>query len=125
MPNTRSAEDPSLATGGQPADEAIQWHALSEQDVAERLHTDPALGLEEAEVARRRVQYGSNELVAAPRPTFLKRLIAQFNDFIVIILIVAAILSARPGGPKMSVVRGETWRVRIKVSIPMKWSMWA
>ncbi len=73
------------------------WHAMSQEAIYERLGTTPDHGLEEAEVEQRRQQYGYNELVEAPRPTFLQRLIAQFNDFIVIILIVAAVLSALLG----------------------------
>lgn len=70
------------------------WHTLTEADIYARLNTSPELGLEDAEVASRLVQYGHNELVGAPRPTFLKRLIDQFNDFIVILLIVASIVAA-------------------------------
>ncbi len=80
-----------------PAEEPIYWHALPEADIYERLGTTPERGLEPEEAARRLESYGYNELVAAPRPTFLQRLLAQFNDFIVIILIVAAVLSALLG----------------------------
>jgi len=79
------------------AEEPVSWYALPEEDVFARLGTDPERGLDEAEAARRLQQYGYNELVEAPRPTFMQRLLEQFNDFIVIILIVAAIVSALLG----------------------------
>ena len=75
----------------------VNWHAMSQEAVYESLGTTPEHGLEPDEVESRRLQYGYNELTAAPRPTFAQRLIAQFNDFIVIILIVAAVLSALLG----------------------------
>ncbi|MFO7696845.1 MAG: cation-translocating P-type ATPase [Anaerolineae bacterium] len=78
-------------------EDPIYWHALPESDICERLGTTPDRGLEPEEAARRLEVYGYNELVAAPRPTFLQRLLAQFNDFIVIILIVAAVISALLG----------------------------
>ena len=75
----------------------VNWHAMSQEAVYESLGATPEHGLEPDEVESRRLQYGYNELTAAPRPTFAQRLIAQFNDFIVIILIVAAVLSALLG----------------------------
>jgi Ca2+-transporting ATPase len=78
-------------------DDQVFWHALSETDVYERLGTVRDRGLDELEVAERRARFGTNELTEAPRPTFLQRLLAQFNDFIVIILIVASVLSALLG----------------------------
>ncbi|MHB1355091.1 MAG: cation-translocating P-type ATPase [Anaerolineae bacterium] len=70
------------------------WHTLTETDIYARLGTSPELGLDEAEAAKRLSQYGYNELAQAPRPTFLQRLLDQFKDFIVILLIVAAIIAA-------------------------------
>ncbi len=72
---------------------AVAWHARTVQEVAEMLGTDPARGLTAAEAAIRLSQYGPNELVERPRPGFWHMLLDQFNNFLVIILIVAAFIS--------------------------------
>jgi len=54
-------------------------------------------GLSPAEVTRRTEQYGLNELKEKPRPTFLQLVIAQLNNFIVILLIAASVISALLG----------------------------
>jgi len=72
------------------------WHALSAEDVLEHLKVHEN-GLTSTEIAGRRAQYGPNQLTEAARPGFLKLLLEQFNDFIVILLIVAAVISALLG----------------------------
>jgi len=70
------------------------WHALGQEDVLERLETLADQGLSDEEAARRLTQYGPNQLAEKPPTTFLQMLIEQFNNFIVIMLIVASIISA-------------------------------
>ncbi len=72
------------------------WHALSADEVLEHLKVQDN-GLTEAEASARMVQYGPNQLTEAQRPGFLKLLWEQFNNFIVILLIVAALISALLG----------------------------
>ena len=50
-------------------------------------------GLSEAEAKTRLVKYGRNELVERSRPGFFRMLLDQFNNFLVIILILAAVIS--------------------------------
>ena len=50
-------------------------------------------GLTSQEVQIRRERYGFNELLEKPRPGFLKLLFDQLNNFLIIILIVAAVIS--------------------------------
>ncbi len=69
------------------------WHALSADEVLENLQVREN-GLTNTEVARRQMQYGFNQLAEAARPGFLKLLWDQFNNFIVMLLIVAAVVSA-------------------------------
>ncbi len=66
-------------------------------EVLEKLRTDPVKGLSSAEAAARLKQYGPNALRERPRPTFWQRLLAQFQSFVIYILIFAAILSAALG----------------------------
>lgn len=69
------------------------WHTLSSQDVLQRLNVAER-GLNSDEAKKRLAQYGPNELTEAPRPGFLALLWEQISDFVVMLLIVAAIISA-------------------------------
>jgi Ca2+-transporting ATPase len=72
------------------------WHALSTEEVLAHLKVQEN-GLSAAEVAERTSQYGPNQLVEAKRTTFLEMLWEQFNNFIVMLLLVASIISALLG----------------------------
>ena len=50
-----------------------------------------------AEAAQRLQQYGANQLDEKPRPTFFQLVLGQLNNFVVILLIVAAVISAMLG----------------------------
>ena len=73
------------------------WHTLSVADVAAALETDLETGLSEDQVRQRQAEYGRNELREAPRRGFWRRLLDQFNQFLVLILLAAAIVSAFVG----------------------------
>ena len=79
------------------ADLQVQWHALQPDEVLERLGTTQQHGLSSQEAAHRLEQYGPNQLAEKPRPTFLQLVIGQLNNFLVILLIVAAVISALLG----------------------------
>ena len=72
------------------------WHALSAEEVLEHLKVREN-GLTSADAAQRLTQYGPNQLTQAARPGFLRLLWEQFNNFIVMLLIVASIISALLG----------------------------
>jgi len=81
------------------AQEEIQereWHALNAEEVLNHLEVRDE-GLSSAEVEKRLQQYGQNQLREAPRPGFLALLWAQLNNFVVILLIVASVISALLG----------------------------
>jgi P-type Ca2+ transporter type 2C len=63
------------------------------QTVVATLGSDTALGLSSAEAQRRLEQYGPNKLKSAPETPWWKRLIEQFQNFLVIILLVATVIS--------------------------------
>src|SRR5689334_22443779 len=75
---------------------ADDWHSLPADAVLQRLEAS-ALGLTPAEAARRRERYGRNELVQPTKLSAVRICIAQFTDVLVIILIIAAIISAALG----------------------------
>ena len=73
------------------------WHAL-DADHALNLFATPAdQGLGNTEAARRLESYGPNQLAEAPPTTIWQMLWEQFNNFVVILLVVAAIISALLG----------------------------
>ncbi|GAB4520996.1 MAG: cation-translocating P-type ATPase [Anaerolineales bacterium] len=72
------------------------WAALSAETVLERLDVT-SQGLSSAEARKRLEIYGQNALREAPPTTFWQMLWAQFNNFVVILLIVAALISALLG----------------------------
>ncbi|MGA0038923.1 MAG: cation-translocating P-type ATPase [Pirellulales bacterium] len=69
------------------------WHGLSAEEVLRRHHVSASEGLSAEEASRRRVDVGSNTLAEEPPVPAWKRLVAQFQDLVVWILIVAAIIS--------------------------------
>ena len=70
------------------------WCTLNVQEVLKKLKTDINNGLSEDEVKKRQLQYGKNKLQEGKKTSFLVKFISQFNDFMIIILIVSAIVSA-------------------------------
>ncbi|MFN2245031.1 MAG: cation-translocating P-type ATPase [Anaerolineae bacterium] len=73
------------------------WHSMTAAEAASALDTNLDKGLTAGEVGKRREQFGANELREAPGRSFWRMLLDQFNQFLVIILIVAAIVSALIG----------------------------
>ena len=69
------------------------WHHLPASESCAALASDPARGIAAAEAARRLAEHGHNELVEKPRPGFLAMLLGQFKDFLILILIAAAVIS--------------------------------
>ena len=74
-----------------------RWHALSVDRALEIAGVDPNRGLTFAEANRRLQESGYNELVAARGPTLLQQFLGQFTDFVVLVLIAAAIVSGLVG----------------------------
>src|SRR5438128_2312701 len=81
---------------------ADDWHALRAESVLHKLDSSP-LGLTSREAAERLSRFGPNELVQTARVSPLRILLSQFVDVLVIVLIIAAIISATLG-----LLQGET-----------------
>lgn len=79
------------------ASDGPAWHHVPAEQVLKELSTDDRKGLTSQEAARRLSVYGPNELQERPRPGFWQMLLAQFNNFVIWILIVASIISALLG----------------------------
>ena len=72
------------------------WHTLNPEQVLKHFEVQDN-GLTTDEAQKRLDQYGPNQLKEAPRPTFLQTLWEQLNNFVVILLIVASVISALLG----------------------------
>jgi P-type Ca2+ transporter type 2C len=83
---------------------ARAWHTLDVDAVAARLDSDPVLGLSETEAGARKARYGPNAIREGPRRSKLRMLAAQFTDFMILLLIAAAVVSGAIGDAKDTVV---------------------
>ena len=86
----------SIEVRPEPQAATTAWHALTSQEVLDHLKVEEQ-GLTSTEAAARLEYYGPNQLKEGKRTTLLEMLWSQFNNFIIILLIVASIISALLG----------------------------
>ena len=82
---------------GPPSQPAQQWHRLTTDEILRLLATDLDEGLTASEVEARTLQYGPNTITPQRGIGPLRRVLAQFNQPLVIILIVAGAVTAALG----------------------------
>ena len=70
------------------------WETFRKEEVLKELKTNKKTGLTKEEVFSRRQKYGENKLKDKPKESLVIKFIKQFNDFMIIILIVASVISA-------------------------------
>lgn len=70
------------------------WHTLSADEVRKKLNTDIYKGLTDKEVLKLRKKYGYNKLDEKKKESIFIKFISQFKDFMIIILLIAALVSA-------------------------------
>ena len=63
------------------------------EDVAQELETSSSQGLSVNQIEELRTKYGTNSLTSKKKISIWQRFLAQFKDFMIIVLIVAALLS--------------------------------
>ncbi|GAB4417752.1 MAG: calcium-transporting P-type ATPase, PMR1-type [Anaerolineales bacterium] len=73
--------------------EGKAWHAMPTEAVLKELKVSAEKGLESDQAASRLAEFGPNQLEEAPRPTFWQMLWDQLNNFVVMLLLVAALIS--------------------------------
>ena len=78
------------------------WQSFNNNEVARRLKTNIGQGLSKEEAEERHNKHGPNKLDEQKKESILVRFIKQFQDFMIIILLIAAIISAG-----VSFVQGE------------------
>ena len=88
----------------EPSNGRAEWHAREPDRVAAELETSASVGLDEAEAARRLSVYGPNELEAAPGVSPWRLLLEQFENVLILILLVGAGLSAILGHETEAIV---------------------
>ncbi|TJX13144.1 calcium-translocating P-type ATPase, SERCA-type [Tissierella creatinini] len=82
----------------------MEWYQRNENDLISELSTDLENGLTSAEVESRLSKYGHNELKEEEKKGLLSKIIAQFTDFLILILIAAALISIFVGEVKDAIV---------------------
>lgn len=80
-------------TGRNTTQEETPWHCLSIEELFSRLESSPG-GLASPEAAKRLGIYGPNELEKKEKQSLLLLLLSQFANFLIIVLIMSAIISA-------------------------------
>ena len=77
--------------------ENINWHTLGADEAAQRLDINPRTGLNPDEAAKRLAHFGANELKEKRVRSPWRMLLEQFSDFMIIVLIGAAVISGFVG----------------------------
>jgi P-type Ca2+ transporter type 2C len=73
------------------------WHQRDAHELAREHGVDPALGLDEAEAAVRALRHGPNEIAGAEQRSPAALLLDQFKDFMILVLLGAAVVSGLIG----------------------------
>jgi Ca2+-transporting ATPase len=73
--------------------QGTDWHLRDAQELAREHGVDPAHGLHEAEADLRAQKHGANELTSTARNSWPGLLADQFKDFMVLVLLAAAVVS--------------------------------
>jgi len=76
---------------------APEWHLRSTAEALQALQSDAASGLSADEAARRLQQHGANELATQTLRPWWALLLDQFKDFMILVLLAAAIVSGLVG----------------------------
>jgi Ca2+-transporting ATPase len=95
---TSPAADSSLSHRAEPEGAVYRTNAMtphreSAETVISKLGSDAAQGLNRTDAQRRLEQYGPNRLKSAPETPWWRRILEQFQNFLVIILLVATVIS--------------------------------
>ena len=97
------AKDADQAVIQDDSKQGLAWYLQNVAEVLERLQVDPQEGLSGAAVAARQEHFGLNEIAETSRRGPWRILLGQFTDFMILVLIVAAIVSGVVGEPRDTV----------------------
>ena len=77
--------------------EEKNWYNKTAEEAVEELDSNKEKGLSEAEIEERKQKYGLNQLAEAKKKSLFIKFLEQFKDFMIIVLIIAAIISGVVG----------------------------
>ncbi|MEH6579981.1 MAG: cation-transporting P-type ATPase [Amphritea sp.] len=77
-------------------DSPNSWHTMSSEQVCQTLHTTHE-GLQPELISERLKKFGANRLPEPPRRGWLMRLLAQFHNVLIYVLLIAALVTALLG----------------------------
>ena len=80
--------------------EKEDWYYKTSEYITKKLETNIVLGLTEQDIQKRREKYGLNEIKEEKKTPLLIKFLEQFKDFMIIVLILAAIVSGVVGYAK-------------------------
>jgi P-type Ca2+ transporter type 2C len=101
---TAAGLDATSPAKGRPAGAEVPWHMLSVADAAQRLGSDIEKGLAADDAARRLARDGPNEIREGARRSLFAMVAAQFKDFMILVLIAAAVVSGLIGDAEDTIV---------------------
>jgi len=70
------------------------WYTLSTKEVERQMQTNIEFGLNEKQVEDKQNKFGLNKLEEKKKESIIIKFVKQFNDFMIIILIITSIISA-------------------------------
>jgi magnesium-transporting ATPase (P-type) len=71
-----------------------KWHSITVDEVIEKIKTDPDKGLDAEEANKRIEKFGRNEIPKGKKRSTFQRLLAQFKNTLIYVLLVAAVITA-------------------------------
>jgi len=83
-----------------------RWHSLEPGQILQGLGVSRGRGLSSEEAESRLRTYGPNALAEAPKPTLLQQFLGQFKEFLVLLLLASAAVSAVLGEVEDAAVIG-------------------
>ena len=89
-------DTPDASSEQAPREATLPWHATPVESVQSHWNVG-AKGLSSDEVAERRARFGSNSYEIENTNTFLRRLLAQVNNLLIYVLLVAALVTLLTG----------------------------
>ncbi len=90
---------PPRPTVTHPASSSIAWHGLAPDEAVDHLGSDATSGLSSDEAAKRLAATGPNALEEVRRRSLAAMFLGQFADFMILVLVAAAVVSGIVGEP--------------------------
>ncbi|MGA6924688.1 MAG: cation-translocating P-type ATPase [Desulfosarcina sp.] len=87
---------------GNKEDRSVNWHQLDPDETVQKLQSSET-GLASEEAHRRYEEYGPNELIVKQRKSLWMMFLDQFKDFMILVLIAAAVVAGVIGEPVDSI----------------------